>query len=85
MGQFQFEKSGTIRDSNQASGVHKAHYAWYYVRKSSILLARTGVRKIGSVACEFSLIKSIFSVNPKSLISRINEVYVSFKKICDIY
>ena len=63
-------KSGTIRESNQASGVRKAHYGQYYVRKSSILLAGTGVRKISSVACGFSSVKIHYSVN------RINEVYV---------
>ena len=51
-----------------------------YVRRithsTTILLARTGVRKISSVACGFSPIKIHFSDNPKSLISRINEVYV---------
>ena len=40
------------------------------------LLARTGVRKISSVACGFSSIKIDYSDYPKSLISRINEVYV---------
>ena len=30
-------KSGTIRESNQASGVRMAHYVKYYVWKSSIL------------------------------------------------
>ena len=43
-------KSSTIRESNQASGVRKAHFAYYYVRKSSFVLAGTGVRKISSVA-----------------------------------
>ena len=71
-------KFGTIRESNQASGVRKAHYALYYVRKSAILFAGTGVRQINSVACGFSLSKSFFSDYPKSLISRINEVYVFF-------
>ena len=47
-----------------------------YVPKSSILLAGTGVWKIGSVACGFSSIKIDFSDYPKSLISSINEVYV---------
>ena len=51
-------------------------YVRYYVPKSSILLAGTGVMKISSVACGFSSIK-----NPKSLISRINEVDVFFNKI----
>ena len=48
-----------------------------YVRKSSILLAGTGVRKISSVTYGFSPIKIHY---PKSLISRINEVYVFFNK-----
>ena len=43
-------------------------------QKSSILLARTGVWKISSVACGFSSIKIDYSDYPKSLISRINEV-----------
>ena len=48
--------------------------------KSSILLAGTGVWTISSVACRFSCIKIHYSDYPKSLISRINEVYVfSFK------
>ena len=50
----------TIRKLNQASGVLKVHYA-YYVCKSSILLARTGTRKISSVACGFSPIRIHFS------------------------
>ena len=53
----------------------------YYVQKSSILLAGTGVRKINSVACEFSPIKIHFSDYRHSLISRINEVYGIFNKI----
>ena len=52
----------------------------YTVRKSSILLAGTGVRKISSVARGFSPIKIHFSEYLKSLISRINEVYVFFNK-----
>ena len=47
-GQYQSGKSGTIREANQVTGVRKAHY---YVRKNSILLAGTGLRKISSVAC----------------------------------
>ena len=35
-------KSATIRESNHGSGVCKEHYAYYYVPKSSILLAGTG-------------------------------------------
>ena len=37
--------------------------------------------KNGSVACGFSPIKVVFSDYPKSLIVRINEVYVFFNKI----
>ena len=60
--------------------------AWVYVRsisrsaiyqKAPILLAGTGV----SLACGFSSIKIDYPDYPKSLISRINEVYVFFKKI----
>ena len=43
----------------------------YYVWKSSILLALTGVKKISSVARGFSSFKIQFSDLPKSLISRI--------------
>ena len=53
----------------------------YYVGKSSILLAGTGVRKISYVACGFSPIEIHFSDYTKSLISRINEVYVFLNKI----
>ena len=49
------------------------------MRKSSILLA--GTRKIISVACGFSPIKIHFSDSPKSLISRINIVYLSLNKV----
>ena len=52
---------------NQASDVCKA---WYYALKSLNFLARTGVRKISSVACWFSRIKIHHSVN------RIKYVYV---------
>ena len=62
--------------SNQASGVCKAHYLVVLWRKSSILLAGTGVRKIHSVACGFSPVKIHFSAYLNSLISRINEVYI---------
>ena len=47
-------------------------------RSSSILLAWTGERKISSVACGFSSIKINYSDFPKSLISKINDVYVFF-------
>ena len=47
----------------------------YYVPKSSILLAGTGVRKISSVACGFSSIKIDYLDYPKSLISIIDEFY----------
>ena len=62
-------KSGTIRESNQASGVRK-----HITRSTSILLVGTGVRKISFVACGFSPIIIHLSVYPKSLISKINEV-----------
>ena len=52
---------------NRALDVCKAEYN---VRKSCILLAGTGLRKISSVECGFSSIKIQYSVN------RINEVYV---------
>ena len=47
-------------ESSLGCSVRKMHYALYYVRKNSILLARTGVRKISSVACGFSFIKIYF-------------------------
>ena len=74
-------KPSKIPESNQASGVRKSHYASYYVRKSSILLAGTCLRKISSVACGFSPIEIHFSDYRISLISSINEVYVFFNKI----
>ena len=49
--------------------------------EKAVLLAGTGERKISSVACGFSPIKIHFSDYPKSLISRINEVYVFFNKV----
>ena len=45
-------------------------------QKSSILLAKTGVWKTSYIACGLSSIKINYSEYPKSLISRINEVYV---------
>ena len=80
-------KSVTIRESNHGLGVCKEHYVLYYVPKSSILLAGSGVWKISSVACRFSSIKIDYSDYPKSLISRINEIYVfSIKyRYSDIY
>ena len=54
-------------------------------QKSSILLAGSGIDKISSVACGFSYIKIDYSVYPKSLISRINEVYVFSMKYCYSY
>ena len=47
--------------SNHGSGVYKEHYAQYYVPKSFILLAGTGVWKISSVTCGFSSIKIDYS------------------------
>ena len=57
-------KSETIRESNQASGVHvrKAHYAWYYIWTKRLHFVR---RKISFLACEFSPIKSIFLIKRK--------------------
>ena len=49
--------------------------------KSSILLAWTCVRKNSSVACGISPIKIHISDYLKSLISRINEIYVFFNRI----
>ena len=74
----QSRKSSIIRESNQASAVLRRITHSNYVGKSSILLAGNGVRS--SVACGFSPIK-IHSDYQKSLISRINEDYVFFKKI----
>ena len=53
-------------------------YLWRILRSSMYVLAGTGIRNIISVACGFSSIKVHFSDYPKSLISRINEVYVFF-------
>ena len=66
---------------------------WVHIRsnmrstmyKKKILLSGTGVWKISSVACGFSSIKIYYSDYPKSLISRINEVYVFFNKISLFY
>ena len=48
-----------------------------YVPKNSIFFAGTDVWKISFVACGFSSIEIDYSDYPKSLISRINEVYVA--------
>ena len=48
--------------------------------KKSSLLAGTCIRKISSVACGFSPIKIHFSDCMKSLVSRIDELYVFFNK-----
>ena len=58
-------KSGTNLESNHAWVVCKAHYAKYYVRKSSILSARTGVSKQRSIACGFSPFKIHFLITRK--------------------
>ena len=63
----------TILESNQASGVRKAHYACCYVRKSFNLLAGTGVREMSSVACGFGPIKIHYFDHQKCFIDRINE------------
>ena len=54
-------KPGTIRESNQASGVRKAHSRSTMYEKNSILLAGTDIRKISSVACGLSPFKIHFS------------------------
>ena len=72
-------KSATIREPDHGLGVCKELYVWYYVPKSFILLTGTGVWKISSVACGFRSIKIDYSDYSKSLISRINEVYVLSK------
>ena len=74
---YQSGKSVTIRESNQASGVRvvlctkKLHFVGRNWHKEN---------KFCSI-CGFRPIKSILSDNPKSLISRINEVYACFNKI----
>ena len=57
----------------------------YFVPKCSILLAGTGPWKISYVACGLSSIKIDYSDYLKSLISRINEVYVFSIKILLVY
>ena len=76
MSVMQSGKRGTIRESNQAWGVSRRITRSTMYEKNSILLAGTGVRKISSVACGFNSIKIHFSDYPKSLNSRINEVYI---------
>ena len=68
-------KSCTIQESNQASGVRKAHYALHSVRTRSILLAQMGVRKISFVAYGISPIKIHYFDYSKRFTNRINEVY----------
>ena len=77
-------KSATIRESNQALGVHM--YDRRITRivictKSSILLDGKGVKKISFLAREFSRNKIYLSNCLKSLISRIIVVYVFFNKM----
>ena len=50
-------------------------------KKSSILSAGIGVRKISSAACVSSPFKIHLLDYPKSFISRINEVCVFFNKV----
>ena len=54
----------------------------YMYRKKNIVLAGTGVWKISYVACGFSSFKIDYMYYDcqKSLISRINEIYVFIKK-----
>ena len=79
--QHHSRKSTTIRESNHGSGVYRRITRSTMYQKSSILLAGTGVWKISSVACGLSSTIIDYSDHPKSLISRINEVYVVFNKI----
>ena len=69
----------------EAVPIGKEHYAYYYVPKSFILLAGTGLWKISSVVCGFSSIKIDYSDYLKSLISRINKVYVFSMKYRNRY
>ena len=48
------------------------------ITKKLHFVSRTGGWKVSSVACGFSSIEIDYSDYPKSLISRINEVYVFF-------
>ena len=61
----------TIRTSKQASGVHNAHCALYYVRKKLHYVSwKRRKEKVVFLACEFSPSKIHLSDYPKSLISR---------------
>ena len=74
---YQSGKSGTIRESNQASGVRVV-----LCTKKLHFVGRNWHKENRSVAyLDSGLLNSILSDNPKSLISRINEVYVCFNKI----
>ena len=73
---LQSGESGTIRESNQTSGVRKTRYPQYYVRKSSILFAGTGVRKNSTVASGSSPIKINYFYYFWRFIFRINEVMI---------
>ena len=72
---MQSGKSGTNRESNQASGVR---VVLHVCTKKVNFVSRNRLRKISSLACRFSPIKIHFSDYPKSLISRTNEVNVFF-------
>ena len=73
-------KSGTIQELNLASGVGKAHYAYYYhVRKNnSIKFAGTGLRKKSTLASGSSHTKIHSFDYPKRFINRINNVHYFF-------
>ena len=70
-----------LYDSLSDLYIHQILDAFRFSQISLELGIRIGVREISYVACGFSPIKIHFSDYPKSLISRINEVYVSFNKI----
>ena len=68
-------KSGTIRESNQASGVRNAHYALYYVQKKLHFGSQNWHKENSSLVCGCSPIKIHFSDCLKNLISRFNDGY----------
>ena len=79
---FKGNRKTSAQFENQAWDVYKA---WYYVWKSSILLAGTRVRKYSTVACGSSLIKINYFDYPKCFINRINKVMIFWKSINFIF
>ena len=66
-----YGQSGKSENSRIESSIVRRCVVLHVGKKSSILLDRTGIRTISSVACGFSPIKLHFSDYLKSLISRI--------------